>query len=584
MNTQEVKTVGCRKAWIAFVAAFFCLLIYVMACVMSPPGWSPDSSKIAILVTPPGEREHPEQFAIFVYDIASGVHTLLDEVKADGVLSAPAWSPDGKWIAYYRVEPSPSEQVRPSSEPNTAVSIGEARADTPKDTPDRSAPDSSAEQLFSEENQMLPSFMFELAEEQVKDKNDVETFDVKLVIATPDGKERETLQVMKWVGEDDDRKSMVLMRPTWSPDCKRLFYVRAIKDESYTASIDIATGKTYAHLLSATLNPAVSPDGKWVASYLEDGDTLVASRIDGSVCKYFKLDLEMGHDGPPLMDVTFWSPDCKKFLLMDKDLVLHGIDIASGQTELYKDPDANSIAYPTISSTDKKLYYLGGFRTGEEAPPPQTISLKRMDLQTKRTRTIFTFRMPEISGDDGGGVFSISPNGKIVLLRAIIKDESGGGKSALIFWDGKTQKIVKTDRWLLKPLYNDSNLIFEEKLIGKWRGEDSLISIAKGTQGKTYKLTWVEEDKERHAVANLVQLKGMMFLGVFLDESLLENRDASGSHLLPDVFMRVAQIEPKLLLQTIEYSKLAEVLEKAAESIRPEDIGTENISEFERAK
>jgi hypothetical protein len=76
----------------------------------------------------------------------------------------------------------------------------------------------------------------------------------------------------------------------------------------------------------------------------------------------------------------------------------------------------------------------------------------------------------------------------------------------------------------------------------------------------------------------------MMFLGVFLDESLLENRDASGSHLLPDVFMRVAQIEPKLLLQTIEYSKLAEVLEKAAESIRPEDIGAENISEFERAK
>jgi len=579
MNTQENKTVGCRKAWIAFVAASSCLLIYVMACVMSPAGWSPDSSKIAILVTPPGEGDNPKEFAIFVYDTATGARTLLDEVKADGVLSAPAWSPDGKWIAYYKVEPSPSEQVGPSSEPNAAVSIGERPGNTPEDKPDRSAPSTPAEQLFSEENQMLPSFMFELAEEQVKDKNDVETFDVKLVTATPDGKYKETLQVMKWVGGDDDRKSMVCMRPTWSPDCKRLFYVRAIKDESYTASIDIATGTTYAHLLGSVATPAVSPDGKWVASYLEDDDTLVASRIDGSVCKYFKLDLEIGDDRPPMLDITFWSRDSRKILVVDKDSVLHGIDIASGQTELYKDPDANSIAYPVISSTDKRLYYLVGFRTGEEGPPPQTISLKRMDLQGKGTRTIFTFRMPELS-DEGGGVFSISPNGKIVLLRAIIKDESGEGKSALIFWDGKTQKIVKTDRWLLKPLYGDSNLIFEEKLIGKWRGEDSRITIAKGTQEKTYKLTWVEEDKEHHAVANLIRLKGVTFLGVFLDESLVE----PGSHLLPDVFMRVAQIEPKLLLQTIEYDKLAEVLEKAAESIRPEDIGAENIAEFERAK
>ena len=292
--------------------------------------------------------------------------------------------------------------------------------------------------------------MFELAEEQVKDKNDDKTLDVKLVIATPDGKERETLQVMKWVGGDDDRGSMVFMRPTWSPDCKRLFYVRAIEDESYTASIDIATGTTYAHLLGATSNPVVSPDGKWVASYLEDEDTLVASRIDGSVCKYFKLDLEIGDDRPPMLDITFWSPDSRKILAVDKDSVLHSIDIASGQTEFYENPDANSIAFPTISSTDKKLYYLGGFRTDEEGPPPQTISLKRMDLQGKRTRTIFTFRMPELS-DKGGGVFSISPNGKIVLLRAIIKGESAEGKSALIFWDGKTQKIIQTDRWLLKP-------------------------------------------------------------------------------------------------------------------------------------
>ncbi len=108
MNTQEVKTVGCRKAWIAFVAAFSCLLIYVMACVMSPPGWSPDSSKIAILVTPPGEGDNPKEFAIFVYDIAADSRTLLDEVKADGVLSAPALVIDGVVKAAGKI-PKPKE-------------------------------------------------------------------------------------------------------------------------------------------------------------------------------------------------------------------------------------------------------------------------------------------------------------------------------------------------------------------------------------------------------------------------------------------------------------------------------------------
>jgi len=46
------------------------------------------------------------------------------------------------------------------------------------------------------------------------------------------------------------------------------------------------------------------------------------------------------------------------------------------------------------------------------------------------------------------GRFSISPNGNMVLLRCIIKGKDGGEKSALLFWDGKTQKIVKTDPWL----------------------------------------------------------------------------------------------------------------------------------------
>jgi len=579
MNTQEAKIVGCRKAWIAFVAAISCLLIYILACVLSPPAWSPDSSKVAVLVTPPGE--HPDKFAIFTYDIASGQRVLLDEVAADGVLSAPAWSPDGKWIAYYKVEPTPPSQAESSSEIDTNAYI------RPKDEaeikPDLKLP--IAEELFSEENKMLPSLVLELAEELIDGQEDIETFDVKLIIVSPDAKERKILQEMKWVsdGDKDERETMVCVRPAWSPDSKRLFYVRGIKDIFYTGSMDMATGKTDAHILGSTGTPVVSPDGKWVASYLDDDDTLIAASVDGTMCKYVKLDLEFESETLLMLDVMFWSPDPKKLFVVDDESVLHAVDIADGKVEQYTDPDANEIAYFTLSSDGKKMYYIAGLDEDEDVDfEDQKFSLRYMNLQNKSTGVVFSFSgLPKIG--EGGGRFSIAPNGKVVLLRGVIEDEQGEDKSALLFFDGKTQKIVKTDRWLLKPLYSDNDLIFEAKLLGKWRDEDVRISITKGQQEKTYKLKWVEEDDEEHlAAANLVRVKGMTFLGVFFDESILDKKDSSGSHLLPDFFMRIVQLEPKVLMLPLKYDDFAEMLEKDAESLEAGDTEDEDIIELER--
>ncbi len=126
-------------------------------------------------------------------------------------------------------------------------------------------------------------------------------------------------------------------------------------------------------------------------------------------------------------------------------------------------------------------------------------------------------------------------------------------------------------------------MIFEEKLIGNWREENIQISITEGALEKTYTLTWTEDDEEHHAAANLVQLKDMMFLGIFLDESILEKKDSSGSHLLPDSFFRVHQIEPKLLLQPMEYNEVAEMMKEDAEPLKRADTETEDIVEFERA-
>ena len=84
MDTQKVEKTISRQALIALIAAVSCLAIYILACVMSPVTWSPDSSRIALLVTPPGDN--PDMFAIFTYNIATGKHLLLDEVDRKSVV------------------------------------------------------------------------------------------------------------------------------------------------------------------------------------------------------------------------------------------------------------------------------------------------------------------------------------------------------------------------------------------------------------------------------------------------------------------------------------------------------------------
>lgn len=65
---------------------------------------------------------------------------------------------------------------------------------------------------------------------------------------------------------------------------------------------------------------------------------------------------------------------------------------------------------------------------------------------------------------------------------------------------------------------------------------------------------------------------------------MLGKEDTSGSHLFPDTFLRVVQIEPKLILQATEYDKLAEALRAATNFIRPEDLGDQDMAEFERVQ
>ena len=128
-----------------------------------------------------------------------------------------------------------------------------------------------------------------------------------------------------------------------------------------------------------------------------------------------------------------------------------------------------------------------------------------------------------------------------------------------------------------QPLYTDQDLIFDENLIGQWEGKDGkILDSIRVEDYEAYDMTYVDEDEtEYQCIANLVKLKGMVFLALFSDESSLEYKDSCGSHLIPDYFVMVEQVEPILLLRHIEYDEVAEMLEGDPESLKQETTDTD---------
>ena len=558
MDMQETAKACYRKAVVALAVGVSVLSIYILACVSSPVAWSPDSSKIALLVTPPGNDF--EIFAIFSYDVATGERILLDKVVGEGgALSAPAWSPDDEWIAYYKVDPSvpKGHATDPCNTILMAAQTEEYSEEAPVDT-------------VHEENEPT------LAEEQPvsEESEDCENLNVKLMIVSPNGNEQEVLQVVNWANDDDVLEELMLSRPVWSPDSARIFYACHLSEapEFEICSLNLDTGKIQTYLFGSIGTPAVSPDGNWVASFCEDNEgikTIILAGIGANFGQYDELYLE---DNERLIcdAEILWSADSRKIFVQTEETAFYAIDSTNGNTEQYSDPDANSIAYPVLSLLDNKLYYLAVCEGNDVNSPKEMIDLKCMNLEDGQIETVFT--LSEIPELNGAGRFSISPNGEMVLLRCVIDTEIGDDKSAFVLWDGQNRKIIETDRWLIEPIYTDEDLILEEKIIGKWMGDDGVVlDFIRVEEEMAYDLIAVDKDgEERQYFAHLVKLEGMIFLGMFLDKSLLQQKDSQGFHVVPDVFLKVDQIEPQLLLREMDYKEISEILKDGQAPLKQE--------------
>lgn len=115
----------------------------------------------------------------------------------------------------------------------------------------------------------------------------------------------------------------------------------------------------------------------------------------------------------------------------------------------------------------------------------------------------------------------------------------------------------------LHKLYTDETLVFEEGLIGKWRGDEDTIWQFRKAGDKKYELRIYETQEDMRFAAHLVKIEGMMFLDLYPDSNdINELDDFYKLHLLAvHTFMKVDQIDPNLQLRMIDYDKVEDILE-----------------------
>jgi len=264
------------KAMLAISVAAGALLWHLLACTESPMAFSPSGEDLVFVTVEPapfsGKKMLAKGKVVYRLMVLSGGKELrVVEQTSDEMLTAPAYSPDGKHICYLRIKLRSQEEME----------AADKRIESRKKQWEKLAP---GEDLSATEDLTLPPV--EHAVEMVKGAATGEPLPAALVIR--DAKTWKVFSTM-WVdfppGEyGGESLSMMysLIRPQYSPDGKWIHYW----DTQAAVAVD-PTAKKRRILAAPARIPTLSPDGKMLAIYLEKAIGLVST--DGQVAIYRRL-------------------------------------------------------------------------------------------------------------------------------------------------------------------------------------------------------------------------------------------------------------------------------------------------------
>jgi hypothetical protein len=132
----------------------------------------------------------------------------------------------------------------------------------------------------------------------------------------------------------------------------------------------------------------------------------------------------------------------------------------------------------------------------------------------------------------------------------------------------------------LHPLFTDSETVFEEKLIGVWKGGDKETWEFKraGPNSKNYEVIYTDDGEKGPFVAKLGKINNMMFLDLYPDKVEIQANDFYKAHLLlAHTFLKIEQIQPTLEMRVMAPDKFEEMLKNDPNLIRHEVIADDRI-------
>ncbi len=134
----------------------------------------------------------------------------------------------------------------------------------------------------------------------------------------------------------------------------------------------------------------------------------------------------------------------------------------------------------------------------------------------------------------------------------------------------------------LHPLFTDKDIVFEEKLLGVWIQEpndsQTIWEFRRADEmPNAYRLTCTDKDNKKGSfVAHLVKLKKQLFLDIYPDKLPSEPQEPNKGQqweynslfwIPAHTFVKVSSIGLQVKLQSMNYDKLKELLEREPKTV-----------------
>jgi len=298
---RKLTTTPRTRAWKALLATVVIsggLLWHILACLESPMAFSPDGKQLAFVTMEPSGADKDLAIAgahcyrLMVLRDFKKIEVI--EQTTDHMLTAPAWSPDGKRICYLRIPLMTREELKKFKKTIKKRSKAFDRIGTlgqvswPTSRPASSPATKPGPQLVSKtEDRLLPS----LHMSQSLYKSVISRPWPPTQVVVRDGRTFEivstkTVQLPLGIGDDEVGNDLMmaygLTNPQYGPNGKWVYLCAG----GMAIALDPTSGER-RFLAAPAMVGSLSPDGKTLATL--GGKAIAFIRTDGNLAVYRRL-------------------------------------------------------------------------------------------------------------------------------------------------------------------------------------------------------------------------------------------------------------------------------------------------------